>query len=137
MNLSLTNEKRHAHDALVAAVERHLRDQDWLVEREPRIAGTLRPDIVARSPKGSSYVFEIKTGAVQAHLGAVAQVENYRNSLAAELGHETTGVLVLSGSAPVQLDAVAERAGVEVVQMSSDAEETQYDLLESSLAALA
>jgi RecB family endonuclease NucS len=133
----LINERQRAHDALVATVERHLRDRDWTVEREPRIAGNLRPDIVARSPKGEPYVFEIKAGSAQAHLGAVAQVENYRNSLAAALGREITGVLVLSGGAPVQLNAVAERAGVEVVQASSDAEETEHALLESGLAALA
>lgn len=139
MNLSLNeiNEKQRTHDALVADVEKHLRNRDWLVEKEPRIAGYLRPDIVARSPKGDSYVFEIKAGSAQAHLGAVAQVENYRNSLAAALGREITGVLILSGDAPAQLNAVAERAGVEVVQTSSDAEKTEYDLLESSLAALA
>lgn len=127
-------ETRTAHDRLVAEVQNLLERRQWTVSREPHLAGNLRPDIVARDPDGNRYVIEVKAGTGQAHLGAVAQVESYRNSLETQLG-QTKGVLVLAGGAPEQLTAVAERAGVELIDASSG-DEGMSGSLASSLAAL-
>ena len=51
----------------------------WEVVDEPHI-GTLYPDLIATDPDGRLYVFEVKTERAQAHLGAVAQVETYRDN---------------------------------------------------------
>src|ERR1700730_9774061 len=75
------------HDKVVQALEDGLRGQRWQVEEEPLI-GTVRPDLVATDPNGVSYVFEVKAEAAEAHLGAVAQVEAYRDSFRQQLGRE-------------------------------------------------
>lgn len=107
------------HDEAVQALEDALRSQRWQVEEEPLI-GTVRPDLVATDPNGTSYVFEVKAEAAEAHLGAVAQVEAYRDSLRQQLGREARGVLVLVADAPKELDDVARAAGVTVWRASPD-----------------
>jgi RecB family endonuclease NucS len=115
-------------------VQRVLESDGWSVAPEPRLAG-LRPDIVARDPHGNNYVIEIKAGAGRAHLGGVAQVEMYRDSLKSQLG-DATGVLILGGDAPEQLAAVAERAGVKLIDASANGDDSPGSLA-SSLASLA
>jgi RecB family endonuclease NucS len=120
---------QEAHDQVVQAVEDTLRTWKWEVVKWP-LVGPLHPDIIARDPHGALYVFEVKTGSGQAHLGAVAQVEAYRNSVGAQLGKPAKGVLVLSGEAPEQLNDVARRAGVELVHTRpNDLEAVRESLL--------
>jgi RecB family endonuclease NucS len=114
------------HDRWVAAIEQLLTARNWRVDSEPRLAGNLRPDIVAHDPRGTSYVFEVKDASSPVHLGAIAQAEAYRNSLAHSQGEDVRGVVVLTGAAPPQLHEVAERAGIalveaETVEAASDA----------------
>jgi RecB family endonuclease NucS len=105
------------HEQVVDAAAKVLRDSSWQVDREP-VVGTMRPDIIARDPDGKTYVFEIKAGKQNAFLGAVAQVEGYRDRLA-EGGQAARGVLVLAGDAPSELDDVARSAGVALVRATS------------------
>jgi RecB family endonuclease NucS len=128
------NEARISHDRLLVEVQQVLEREGWTVSPEPRLAG-LRPDIVARDPYGNNYVIEIKAGAGRAHLGGVAQVEMYRNSLKSRLG-DAKGVLILGGDVPEQLAAVAERAGVKLIDASADGDDSPGSLA-SSLTSLA
>jgi RecB family endonuclease NucS len=105
------------HEQVVDAAAKTLRGSDWVVEQEP-VVGTMRPDIIAHDPEGTTYVIELKTGKQNAYLGAVAQVEGYRDRLA-EQGLIARGVLVLAGDAPSELDDVAKSAGVELVRATS------------------
>ena len=118
MSRRSTHEGVEFHDRLVATIVELLKEQNWTVEEEPRLGG-LRPDIVARNPDGDSYVFELKTDPAQADLGAVAQVETYRNSLA-ERDDGAKGVLVVTADAPTELNVVAAHAGVELVLPSAE-----------------
>jgi hypothetical protein len=129
-------DKRSAHDQLVEQVAGLLKSQRWSVEEQPILAGNRRPDIIAESPEGTAYVFEVKTGSSEAHLGAVAQVESYRNSLSAERGLDANGVLIMLGDVPPQLSAVAKNADVELVE-AHDMATGGPDSLEAHLAALA
>ncbi len=105
------------HAQVVDAAANVLRSSSWQVQQEP-VIGTMRPDIVARDPDGKTFVFEVKAGKQDAFLGAVAQVEGYRDRLA-EGGNDAQGVLVLAGDAPSELDAVARSAGVALVRAAS------------------
>jgi RecB family endonuclease NucS len=132
---------RPSHDQIVSAVENTLLEQHWKVDREP-IVGTVRPDLVARQPDGTVYVFEIKQGGLEANLGAVAQVETYRNAVAKQYGGQARGVLVVAGEASQGLDEIAGRADVEIVRTSADALSigeslTRSGVLEGSAAAQA
>jgi|SRR5665811_1216422 len=73
------------HDDVLTAVNEVLDQQGWEVQREPIIGG-VRPDIVAHGPNGTSYVIEVKQGELEANLGAVAQVEAFRNAVAKKSG---------------------------------------------------
>jgi RecB family endonuclease NucS len=105
------------HEQVVDVAANVLRNSRWQVEQEP-VVGTMRPDIIARDPDGKTYVFEVKAGKQNAFLGAVAQVEGYRDRLA-EGGKTAQGVLVLAGDAPSELDDVARSAGVALVRATS------------------
>lgn len=106
------------HDDLVTAVNDLFDQQGWRVQREP-IVGSVRPDIVACAPSGTSYVIEVKQGGLDVNLGAVAQVEAFRNAVAEESGGDAKGMLVVAGEIPDDLGAVAERADIGVVQAGS------------------
>jgi predicted RecB family endonuclease len=137
MTPRLRPEKPNWHDQLVATVAATLRAQNWSVEEEPQLAGNLQPDIIAKNPTGKPFVFEVKADPSEAHLGAVAQVEAYRNSLAAEQGDEqAAGVLVVATNAPVELETVAEHAGVELMHSETDSAEALQELLTTRLAGL-
>jgi RecB family endonuclease NucS len=106
------------HDQLVSAVNSVLDLPGWEVQREPVIEG-VRPDIVAREPNGTTFVIEVKQGDLEANLGAVAQVEAFRNAVAEQSGGDTRGMLVVAGDAPEELDVVARSAGVQLVRTES------------------
>jgi RecB family endonuclease NucS len=106
------------HDQLMGAVAETLREGAWDVQLEP-IVGTVRPDLVARGPSGQTYVIEVKQADTAAWLGAVAQVEAYRNALAEECGDDAKGLLVMVGDTPEALGDVAARAGVVLVRPAS------------------
>jgi hypothetical protein len=108
-----------SHERLVDAAMEALRGRDWSVESEPR-AGQMRPDIVAHSAEGATYVFEVKSKAPKAFLGAVAQVEAQVESYRREHGADAMGVLLFAGDAPDGLGDVAHNAGIELVQLQSD-----------------
>jgi RecB family endonuclease NucS len=118
MNPPLKSLFKPPEERLMDAVADALQEEAWDVQREP-IVGTLRPDLVARRPDGQSYVIEVKRSTVTANLGAVAQVEAYRNALAQRGDREAKGLLVVSGVAPEALGDAAERAGVVVVRTGS------------------
>jgi RecB family endonuclease NucS len=128
-----TTEARAKHDHLVSEVAELLQKQEWDVSAEP-LAGNLRPDLVAKDPEGNRYVIEIEAG--QAHLGAVAQVEHYRNSLRDRVGDQAKGILVLTEDVPPQLAEVAERAGIELVSAPPSSDGAPESLA-SRLSALA
>jgi RecB family endonuclease NucS len=109
--------EKQTHDRLLVSLTRDLEESGWAVEAEPMV-GTVQPDVVATTPDGGVYVFEVKS--TGAHLGAVAQVEAYRDSLSALRGTEARGVLVVQQDAPAQLDEVAQRANVEVLRVGPD-----------------
>jgi|HubBroStandDraft_6_1064221.scaffolds.fasta_scaffold37564_3 RecB family endonuclease NucS len=119
------------HDQMVGVIADALLEERWDVQREP-IVGTVRPDIVAHGPEGATYVIEVKQGNAGANLGAVAQVEAYRNALAREVGGEVKGVLVVAGDAPERLGAAAKGAGVELVRTESVDVGSVRDLLARS-----
>ncbi len=119
---------RQEHDQMVAAVIEALKGKLWKVVEEPNAIG---PDIIATDPDGAPYVFEIKTGSTAAHLGAVAQVEAYRNSLSDRWGARPKGVLIFSSEAPEQLNEVARLAEVELVHASPDKPEVMLDSLDT------
>lgn len=125
---------RPTHDQLLSAVQEVLVGEKWDVDREPIVGtarhgpgacgslpGAVRPDIVAREPDGATYVIEVKQGEWEANLGAVAQVETFRNVVAREFGGEPKGLLVIAGEAPKELRAVARSADVELVCAASAA----------------
>jgi RecB family endonuclease NucS len=114
----LRNLFKPTHDQMVSAITDALLGQQWVVQREP-IVGMLRPDIVAHGPEGATYVIEVKQGNAGANLGAVAQVEAYRDAIAREFGGEVKGVLVVAGDAPERLGVAAKGAGVELVRTES------------------
>ena len=89
-------------DIVASAVEDILRAQGWDVQREPIVA-SMRPDIVARSPKGELYVMDVKQGDAAANLGAVAQVESLRNAVTDAWGASAKGVLMVAGTPPPHL----------------------------------
>lgn len=103
---------------VTSAVEEVLREQNWEVQHEP-IIGRVRPDILARDPNGATFVINVNQGGWAANLGAVAQVEAFRNAVAREIGREAKGVLVVAGDASQHLDDMAARASVEVVRAGS------------------
>jgi RecB family endonuclease NucS len=107
-----------SHDAIVSAVNKALELPGWTVEVEP-IVGNVRPDLVARGPDGTTHVIEVKQGGLEANLGAVAQVEAFRNAVAEHRGGMAKGMLVVAGEPPEDLDAAAERADVELVYTES------------------
>ncbi len=107
-----------SHEQLVQAAAEFLRERNWDVETEPRV-GHMRPDIVARDTLGNPFVIEIKSRSPGALLGAVAQVEAQVEGYRQERGADARGVLVLAGDVPAELSAVAQGAGVELVQMTS------------------
>jgi RecB family endonuclease NucS len=110
---------RHSHNEVVSTVEEVLLGQGWVVHRDPTYGKMLRPDIVARGPGGETYVFEVKRSDGEVNLGAVAQVEAYRNAVAETDGGQVKGVLVIAGEAPEGLIPVAERVGIELVDAGS------------------
>ena len=65
----------------------------------------------------------------------MAQVENYRDSFAAERGLDATGVLIMAGETPPQLSTVADRAKVQLVE-APDATGSGSNSLEAQLAML-
>lgn len=105
-------------DDVMSAVEEVLRKRNWEVQHEP-IVGTVRPDILARDPGGATFVINVNQGGWNANLGAVAQVETFRNAVASEVGTEAKGVLVVAGEASEHLDGLAASAGVEIVRAGS------------------
>jgi RecB family endonuclease NucS len=123
-----------SHDGMVKAVNEALDLEGWQVEVEP-IVGNVRPDIVAREPNdGMSYVIEIKDGDLEANLGAVAQVETFRNAVAEHRGGAVKGMLVVTGEAQQDLSAIARSANVELVQAeSSDTAEVLESLKRAGL----
>jgi hypothetical protein len=114
----LRNPFKLTHDEVVSAIADTLRGWQWDVRREP-IVGALRPDLVVHGPEGPTFVIEVKQGKGGGNLGAVAQVEAYRNAVVQEIGGEAKGVLVIAGEFPEGLNAVAESAGVELVPTGS------------------
>jgi hypothetical protein len=106
---------RSRHDDMVGTVVDVLSQEDWQVEREP-VVGSVRPDIVALSPSGARYVFEVKQSELDTNLGAVAQVETFRNAVDVQEGGSTTGVLLVAGTVPSDLYGIA---GIEVVSTGS------------------
>jgi hypothetical protein len=99
---------------VTSAVEEVLRERNWDVRHEP-ILGRVRPDILAKSPGGETYVINIKQDSSGADLGAVAQVESFRDAVTRELDKQATGVLVVIGERSPRLVDLAASAGVEVV----------------------
>jgi hypothetical protein len=99
------------HAALVRVLAEQLQARGWRVDEEPLIS-TVRPDLVARKEGKAPRVFEVK--ASPAHLGAVAQVEAYRNMLHSQSSEQPEAVLVVADDAPRELDEAARRAGVEL-----------------------
>jgi hypothetical protein len=104
------------HTALVHMLANQLQAEGWKVNEEPLIS-TVRPDLIATKEGKAPHVFEIKTGS--AHLGAVAQVEAYRNALSAQSSERPTAVLVVLDEAPSELEDAARRAGVELWRISA------------------
>lgn len=121
------------HEETVSAIADALRGQRWDVMREP-IVDAVRPDLVAQGPGGETVVIEVKQGDGRGNLGAVAQVEAYRNAVAREAGSEAKGVLVLAGEVPVGLGAAAEQAGVELIVTGSGNVASVRDALARSTA---
>jgi hypothetical protein len=107
-----------SHEQILASVEKVLAGADWEVSRE-EIVGAVRPDIVARKPGGPTYVIEVKERDLDANFGAVAQVETFRNAVAAKFGGEAKGLLMIAGEPSTQLSAVAKKANVTLVQADS------------------
>lgn len=118
---------RPTHDRIVTSIEAVLRQQNWQVEREPA-ADAIPADIVAREPNGATYVIEVKRGAAEANLGAIAEVETLRDVVAKKTGEDAKGVLVIAGEVPDELDAAAANAGVTLVRAGSG---TSGSVLES------
>jgi hypothetical protein len=118
MRSLLKNRFKLTHEETVSAIADALLGREWDVRREP-IVGRLRPDLVVHGPDGATYVIEVKQGGGGGYLGAVAQVEAYRNAVSQEIGADAKGVLVIDGNAPEGLGAAAERAGVELVSAGS------------------
>lgn len=116
-----------SHDVMVSALNKVLDGEGWQVEVEP-IVGNVRPDIVAREPSGISYVIEVKGADLEANLGAVAQVETFRNAVAEDRGEEVKGMLLVTGEPPEGLDAIARGANIGLVRAESS---DTTDLLES------
>lgn len=104
------------HAALVHVLADRLQAKGWAVNEEPLIS-TVRPDLVATKKGEAPYVFEVKTGS--AHLGAVAQVEAYRNALQAQSSERPEAVLVVADDAPSELDEAARSAGVELWRITA------------------
>jgi hypothetical protein len=111
-------EAQGAHDDVVAEVAKALRDSGWRLEKVVAVP-TAQPDLLAWDPRGTPYVVEVKAGRGQGHLGAVAQVEAYRDALENELGRPVNAVLLLATDAPVQLDEVARNAHVLLLRADS------------------
>ncbi len=63
-------------------VAAHLERKGWRVQMEPMI-GMMRPDIVAQSPEGDTYVFEIKVGPTggSATFSDLAQANAYAHGI--------------------------------------------------------
>jgi hypothetical protein len=99
---------------VTSTVEQVLRERNWDVRHEPILARA-RPDILAESPHGRTYVINIKQDASSADLGAIAQVESFREAVTVELHKQATGVLVVIGEDSPRLRDLAAGAGVEVV----------------------
>src|SRR4051812_35032902 len=104
-------EAKKVHDQLLSAVARGLKESGWQTQ-EGLSRPTASPDLVVIDQEGSPYVIEVKAGSGEGHLGAVAQVEAYRNAIATELGRPVHAVLVLATDAPAQLADVARSADV-------------------------
>jgi hypothetical protein len=121
-----------AHQDLLESLSRLLMSWHWQVDREPRV-GALRPDLIAQGPDGQTYLFEVKAGRSQGHLGAIGQVEAFRNAFRAQEGREPVAVLLLAGDSPRELQQVAEDVGVTVLDGFQDDESAMADLLTAAL----
>jgi hypothetical protein len=118
MRSLLKNPFELTHEKMVSVIADALLGRQWDVRREP-IVRRLRPDLVVHRPEGPTYVIEVKQGHGGGYLGAVAQVEAYRDAVAQEIDGEAKGVLMIAGEVPEGLAAVAARAGVELVSTGS------------------
>lgn len=123
------------HEKVLDVVSEFLRSNNWDVDIEPSI-GQTRPDLLAIDPSGSAYVFEIKAGERGGHLGSVAQVEAFQEAVAANLGREAHGVLLVSEEIPDELYEASRDVGVLVLQGFQENSETLRELLQSLLPSL-
>jgi hypothetical protein len=120
------------HESLVGYLSDILAGWSWKVYRDPQV-GTLRPDLIAEDPAGRAYIFEIKSGGYQGHLGALGQVETFKNAVQSELGREPTALLLLADEAPSELKEVASDVGVTLVGGFRDSRPALVELLKQAL----
>lgn len=121
-----------AHDELLDYVAKLLDEWEWTIRKDPQV-GTVRPDLVAESPDGEAYVFEIKAGADEGHLGTLGQIETFQIALESELGRKPNAVLLLSSDAPNKLQQIADDVGVTILEGFQDDQPALGKLLRESL----
>jgi RecB family endonuclease NucS len=102
------------HEMLIGSLVDLLDSWSWKVDSEPQI-GIFRPDILAFAPDGEPYLIEVKTGGHQGHLGALGQVETYKNAFREAQGREPNAVLLVAGETPAELQGVAHDIGVTLI----------------------
>lgn len=97
-------------------VAEELEGEGWTVEQEP-VYGAMRPDIVARSPQGTMYVFEIKARASgSATFSDLAQAKAYAHAVGQVSGGAVVKpVLATTLDVSQAMNEAAQALGVGVV----------------------
>jgi hypothetical protein len=115
--------------SLVEKIADVLKDRGWQIAVEPRISNFI-PDLVGEDPEHRRFIFEVKSGPGGGHLGALGQVETYRNALANAEGEKPEGVLVLADDGPHDLDEIASATGVRILRIGDEPSPDDFDQLD-------
>jgi hypothetical protein len=102
----------------------------WKAEKEPKIGAT-RPDMVVRSPDGTTYVIEVKAGGDRAHFGSLAQVATLKEEYkAVSRESKVYGLLVTNMPAEPRLLEAAKSLDVQIVESAGPAANLAKRLVE-------
>jgi hypothetical protein len=115
--------------SLVEKIANVLVRRGWQIDVGPRISNFI-PDLVGEDPQHRRFVFEVKSGPEGGHLGALGQVETYRNALADARGEKPEGVLVLIDDGPHDLDEIASASGVRILRIGHEPSSDDFDQLD-------
>lgn len=112
--------KRLARDMYLATkmvehIGERLEQANWTVKVEPLI-GTVRPDLIVKSPEGVTYLVEVKVGAGSAHFAALAQLANFQELIQDAGDARVKPVLVTNLDVPEAVSQAARALDISIIK---------------------